>query len=72
MSIEENNQLIVRESSTSKMSTFDSSFGDWAKIIENSKRYIGASFMRIREELNKSEQVILPWEINNLKESLTQ
>ena len=72
MIIEEKNQLIVRESSTSKMSTFDSSFDDWAKKTENSKRYIGASFMRVRGELNKSGQIILPWEINNLKRSLPQ
>lgn len=72
MIIEKNDQLIVRESSTSKMSTFDTTFENWAKKIESSNRYIGVSFMRVREELDKSGKIILPWEIIEIERTLPQ
>lgn len=63
---------IIRESSNSKMSTFETPYMDWVKKIQNSDRYIGIAVMRVREELNKPGTIILPWEISDIKEKLIQ
>ena len=64
---ENEGNLIIRESSTSKMSTFDTPYEQWIKKIQNSPRYMGIALMRVKPELNKSGKIILPWEIHNLK-----
>jgi hypothetical protein len=60
-------QWIVRESSNSKMSTFDTPLSDWIEKIQNSERYIGISLMRVREDLDSPGKIILPDEIAGLK-----
>jgi len=62
-----NGNLIIRESSNSKMKTFDTSYDEWAKKISGSKRYIGIALMRVRDDLNVPGKIILPWEINSFK-----
>jgi hypothetical protein len=62
-----NGKLIIRESSNSKMSTFDTPYDEWSKKIADSKRYIGIALMRVRDELNAPGKIILPWEISMLK-----
>ncbi|MCD6099037.1 MAG: DUF1460 domain-containing protein [Candidatus Marinimicrobia bacterium] len=60
-------QLVIRESSNSKMTTFETPYDEWAEKVRNSCRYIGVCFMRVRDKLNKPGKVILPWEIKKMK-----
>lgn len=60
-------QLVIRESSNSKMTTFETPYDEWAEKVGNSCRYIGVCFMRVRDKLNKPGKVILPWEIKKMK-----
>lgn len=61
--------LVIRESTTLGMTTFDTPFSDWISSRNGKNRYIGISFMRVREGLDLPGRVILPWEIQALKES---
>ncbi len=67
MFFRENERLVIRESSNRKMTTFETPFNKWLEEIKNSNRYLGLSFMRVRDELNKPFNVIYPWEIKDLK-----
>lgn len=60
-------QLVIRESSNSKMTTFETPYDEWAEKVRNSCRYIGVCFMRVRDKLNKPGKIILPWEIKKMK-----
>jgi hypothetical protein len=68
MIAEKNGKLYIRESSSSKMTTFDTHYDEWVRKIKGADRYIGLCFMRVREDLNQKGKVILPWEIYKLKE----
>lgn len=70
MIAEKKNRLVVRESSSSKMTTFDSPYDEWAARIAAADRYLGVSFMRIRSDLNQAGRIIVPWEIDELKRKL--
>ncbi len=70
IAIEKEGALYLRESAQSRMSTFDSIFEEWYDRYKDSKRYAGLSFMRVREDLNTPGRIILPWEINGLREQL--
>jgi hypothetical protein len=67
MVMEIEGQLIIRESSTRGMTTFDTPYDEWAESNANSKRYAGITVMRVREELNQPGKIIMPWEIAELK-----
>jgi hypothetical protein len=67
MVAEEEGDLIIRESSTSKMSTFDTPYMEWVEKIKTSSRYLGIALMRIKDELNQPGKIILPWDIVKLK-----
>ncbi len=69
MAIVRNGKLFIRESSSSKMTTFDTLYQEWVKSIQTKDRYAGLCFMRVREELNTPGRIILPWEIAGLKKS---
>ncbi len=60
-------KIIVRESTTRGMTTFDTPYDDWAENIQKSKRYIGISLMRVKDEVNQPGKIIVPWEIKTLK-----
>ncbi len=64
---DENGKPFIRESSSSKMSTFDSNFEEWAGRISKSGRYIGIAVMRVRDDLNKPGRIILPREVRDMK-----
>lgn len=68
--IEKKGEKIIRESSNSKMITFDTPFKEWVASIQDKDRYKGLCFMRIREELDTPGRIILPWEIPQLKAKL--
>ena len=67
MIAEKNGKKYIRESSSSKMTTFDTPYDKWVRKINGSDRYIGLCFMRVREDLNQKGRIILPWEIPRLK-----
>ncbi|MBI9072607.1 MAG: DUF1460 domain-containing protein [Melioribacteraceae bacterium] len=67
MIIEKDGEKFVRESSMSKMTTYDTAIDEWIEKYTDSKKYCGAAFMRVKEELNTPGKIILPWEIKNLK-----
>ncbi|MBD3224498.1 MAG: DUF1460 domain-containing protein, partial [Caldithrix sp.] len=67
MFIRTGNQLVVRESSSSKMTTFDTAFDDWVEQKMDQPRYAGISVMRMEKKLDKPFRVILPDDIPKLK-----
>ena len=62
-----NGKKIIRESSLSKMTTFDTPFNEWVEKYLKSKNYAGVSVMRVKDELNSPGKIILPWEISQIK-----
>jgi len=67
MIAEKNGKIHIRESSSSKMTTFDTPYDEWVKSKQDLERYAGLCFMRVREDLNKPGMIILPWNIHKLK-----
>jgi len=67
MVMEVDDQLIIRESTTRGMTTFDTPYKSWAERISKSERYVGISIMRVREDINQAGRIIMPWEIAELK-----
>jgi len=59
--------LYIRESSNSRMTTFETDFDDWATEKQKSTRYLGVSILRIRDDLNQPGKIILPWEIFQMR-----
>jgi len=69
MIVKKNGEKIIRESSSSKMTTFDTPYNQWIADKQDLKhKYIGLAFMRIKENLNTSGRIIKPWDIKDLKE----
>ncbi len=60
---------IIRESSSSKMTTFDTPIEKWIehKINLKSQRYLGITVMRVKTEINTTGKVINPADIRILK-----
>jgi len=67
MITEKNGEKYIRESSNSKMRTFDTPYDEWVESKKDADRYVGLCFMRVRDDLNKPGKIILPWEIPQLK-----
>ncbi len=67
MIVEINGVKYFREASTSRYSTFETTYDNWVNSKYNSKKYAGIAFMRVKSELNKKNAVILPWNINGMK-----
>ena len=67
MVMKKDGDLVIRESTTRGMTTFDTAFDEWAKNLQNSKRYIGVTIMRVKDELNTPARIILPTDIGKLK-----
>jgi len=61
-----NGNMLVRESSNSRMTTFETPVAEWLKSKADSPKYLGLSILRVREELNQKGKIILPWEIGQL------
>ena len=66
--IEKEEGMFIRESSTSKYSTFETPYDEWAKGKSQWDRYAGIAVMRVKSELNTKNRVILPWDIVNMKD----
>ena len=69
MVIKKEGQLLIRESTTRGMSTFDTPYAAWAERIRESQRYAGITLMRVRDELNTAGRIIMPWDIDSLKQT---
>jgi len=69
MIAEKNGKKTIRESSNSKMSTFDTPYQEWVKNIneKRSEKYLGLAIMRVKEDLNTPGKIILPWNISSMK-----
>jgi len=61
-----NGNKLVRESSNSQMTTFETPLIEWLKSKAASPKYLGLSILRVREALNQKGKIILPWEIGQL------
>jgi hypothetical protein len=69
MIAEKDGKKMIRESSNSKMSTFDTEYDVWVqeKLQQSPPKYMGLAFMRVHDELNQPGKLIRPWEISTLK-----
>ncbi|MBW6458451.1 MAG: DUF1460 domain-containing protein [FCB group bacterium] len=67
MIVEKEGKLYFREASTSNYSTFETEYDAWLESKASSTRYAGIAFMRVKDEINKSNAVVLPWKISELK-----
>jgi len=65
--IRENGKLYFREASTSSYSTFETEFREWLEWKGTWDKYAGIAFMRVKEDLNIPNAVVLPWKIDELK-----
>lgn len=70
MIIEKNGELYFREASTSTYSTFETEYDEWLAAKAANDKYAGIAFMRVKDELNTKNSVILPWKISSLKADL--
>jgi len=66
MVIEKNGKKYIRESSNSKMTTFDTPYKEWVSKNEGTDKYLGLCFMRVRKDIDVPGKLILPWEIKKL------
>lgn len=62
------NGMVIRESSLSKNTALDTPYDEWVAKYQNSKRYIGIALMRVNDNVNQKGKIILPWEINKLRD----
>jgi N-acetylmuramoyl-L-alanine amidase-like protein len=67
MLVEKEGKLFFREASTSTYSTFETEYDQWLENKATTDKYAGLAFMRVKEELNKPNAVVLPWKIADLK-----
>ncbi len=69
MIMEKAGQLVVRESTTRGMTTFDTPYDQWVQMLNQKyrDRYLGLSIMRVRNALNVPGKIIKPWQIKELK-----
>ena len=69
MIAENESSKIIRESSNSKMTTFDTPIEEWIEQKLNLKpqRYLGIAIIRVKDEINMAGKIIYPSEIRDLK-----
>ena len=69
MIAEKDGQKMIRESSNSKMTAFDTPYDEWVQSKQDlTNRYIGLAFMRVKGSLNTKDRIINPQEIAGLKQ----
>jgi hypothetical protein len=67
MIVEKDGDLYFREASTTNYSTFETEYDEWLAWKGTWDKYAGIAFMRVKDELNKPNAVVLPWKIKDLK-----
>lgn len=60
--------MFIREASNSRWTTFETPWETWLKKTAGSSRYAGLAVMRIHPELNTPGRIILPWDIQSMKQ----
>jgi len=65
-----NGRTFIRESTSAGMSTFDTPYKEWIAAKFPEGKYIGMSFIRVRDDLNTPDRIILPWKIAGMKEKV--
>lgn len=72
MVMEENGKKVIRESTTRGMTTFDTPYLQWVKMMQTKykDKYLGLAIMRVRDELNTPGRIIKPWDIPKLKKEM--
>jgi len=66
-----NGKKVIRESSNSKMTTFDTPLDKWIheKLALTPQRYMGIAVMRVKNAINKKGKIIYPSNIKCLKDT---
>ena len=67
MAYEIDGELYIRESARSKMTVFDTPYDEWVEKYLGSERYAGIAVMRVNDNIDKPGNIILPWEISQIK-----
>ncbi len=67
MITEKGGQKYIREATTNGMTTFETPLGIWVNEKILTEKYLGLTFMRVRDNLNIRDKIVLPWEIASLK-----
>lgn len=67
MIVEKEGELYFREASTTSYSTFETEYDEWLAWKGTWDKYAGIAFMRVKDEMNKKNAVVLPWKIDDLK-----
>jgi hypothetical protein len=67
MIVEKDDELYFREASTTNYSTFETEYNAWLDWKGTLDKYAGIAFMRVKDNLNKANAVVLPWRIPELK-----
>jgi hypothetical protein len=67
MVMKKGGQLIIRESTTRGMTTFDTSYDAWVKQVQKSTRYIGVALIRVKSGFDEPGKLIFPDQISRLK-----
>jgi len=67
MIVEKDGDLYFREASTTSYSTFETEFDEWLAWKGTWDKYAGIAFMRVKDNINKPNAVVLPWQIGVLK-----
>ena len=65
--VENDGKLYFREASTTSYDTYETEFDEWMNWKGTWDKYAGIAFMRVKEDLNKPNAVVLPWKIADLK-----
>ncbi len=69
MIMENKGKKVIRESTTRGMTTFDTPYRQWVKMMQTKykDKYLGLAIMRVHDELNTPGRIIKPWDIPRLK-----
>ncbi len=68
LAVKVDGDLYIREASTSKMTTFQTEFDQWAASDYSRKKYCGIIVTRVKDSFNLKNKVILPWKIQRGQE----
>jgi len=63
MCFEINNNKVIREASSKSKHVIETSFQLWLETFIKNDRYSGISVIRINDDINRSNMIVLPWEI---------
>lgn len=66
---QKDDQLVIRESSNSKMTTFDTLFEKWVDQKTDLGKYCGVTIFRVKPEINQPGKIILPQNIKYIKKA---